>query len=155
VDDDTQRDLTDPRYPDPHEVLHRALFDAQLERDQLGRAIQSNDAERAVIAATEAYKSWLNAKAACLRIKAREVAIRERSRQAERAVHLSFASLRDQITNALSELDGIFPRHTLEQLKGCLSVAHDDPVVEEGAVGLDAAPRGQRADERRNGTSDS
>ena len=70
-DDRTQKSPIQPKNPDPFELLHNALFDVLLERDQLSMAVAQQDAEDAVVSANEAARSWLSARAALQRIKAR------------------------------------------------------------------------------------
>jgi len=62
-DDRTQVGPAQPRYRDPFEVLHNALFDAPLERDQLSLAIQQQDDEDAV---TRAHRRKPHALLQCL-----------------------------------------------------------------------------------------
>ena len=123
-DDRTQSGPAQTRYRDPFEVLHSALFDVLLERDQLSMAIQQQDAEDAVTSANEAARSWLSARAALQRIKARETAAREQTRHAESAIHASHAALVDQLERALSQIAAPSLYRMLKQLKRCLLVAN-------------------------------
>lgn len=154
-DDQTQRDPTKPEYPSPHDVLHNALFDVQIERERLHRAVKANDAEQAMIATTEAIGLWLAARAAFQRITAREAAARERGRQAERALHLSFVSLVDALTGAMTVFDAHLHRTTLEKLRRCLAIAHGEYVPQADVDTFDATQPRQFNDNQCNGTGDS
>ena len=127
-DDRTQIGPAQPSYRDPFEVLHNALFDVLLERDQLSMAVQQQDAEDAVTSANEAARSWLSARAALQRIKARETAVREQTRHAEGATHASHAALVDQLELALTQIAAPSLHRMLEQLKRCLLVANGGAV---------------------------
>jgi hypothetical protein len=141
VDDDrTQKAPSQPKNPDPFEVLHNALFDVLLERDQLSMAVQQQDAEDAVISANEAARSWLCARAALQRIKAREMAAREQTRHAERAIHASHGALVDQLDRAVTQIAASSLRRMLEQLKRSLLVANDESLLKEISIRGGAAP---------------
>jgi len=141
VDDDrTLKAPTQPKYPDPFELLHNALFDVLLERDQLAMAVEQQDAEDAVVSANEAARSWLTARAALQRIKARETAAREQTRHAERAVHTAHVALVDQLDRTLAQIAAPALHRMLEQLKRSLLVAHDEGPQKITSVLGGAAP---------------
>ena len=139
-DDRTQKASAHPKYPDPFEVLHNALFDVLLERDQLSLAVEQQDAEDAVISANEAARSWLSARAALQRIRARDTAAREQTRHAERAIHASHAALVDQLDRALTQIAAPVLHRMLEQLKRSLLIASDDSPWKATSVHGGAAP---------------
>ena len=140
-DDRTQKAPIQPKNPDPFELLHNALFDVLLERDQLSMAVEQQDAEDAVVSANEAARSWLSARAALQRIKARETAAREQTRHAERAVHAAHAALVDQLDRTLAQIATPSLHRMLEQLKRSLLVAHDEAPPQITSVLEGAAPR--------------
>ena len=139
-DDRTLKAPTQPKYPDPFELLHNALFDVLLERDQLSMAVEQQDAEDAVVSANEAARSWLSARAALQRIKARETAAREQTRHAERAVHAAHAALVDQLDRTLAQIAAPSLHRMLEQLKRSLLVANDESPRTDISVRGGAAP---------------
>ena len=138
--DKTEKAPTQPKYPDPFEVLHNALFDVLLEREQLSMAVKQQDAEDAVISANEAARAWLSARAALQRIKAREMAAFAQTRHAERAIHASHAALVDQLDRALMQIAAPSLHRMLKQLKLSLLVANDESLLKDISIRGGAAP---------------
>ena len=140
MDGDTQKGPPQPKHLDSFEALHIALFDVLLEREQMAMAVQQHDAEDAVTSAHQAAHSWLSAKAALQRIKARETAAREQRQHAERAIHASHAALVRQFESVLTQIDA-YPLHRmLKHLKRCLWVANDESPPEAHSGDGDVAP---------------
>src|SRR5437868_12863692 len=119
-------------------VLHNALFDVLLEREQMAMSVQQQDAEDAVNSAFQAARSWISARAALQRLRARETAARELRQHAERAIHASHTALVDHLQCVLPQIatHAASPVHRmLRQLRRCLWVANDESPLQ--ATGVD------------------
>ena len=133
MNDDTLKGPTrpgdqDPGHQDPFLVLHNALFDVLIEREQIAMSVQQKDAEDAVNSAFQAARSWMSARAALQRLRARETAARELRQHAERAIHASHAALVGHLQCVLPQITDAAPHlpRMMRTLKACLWFTNDE-----------------------------